>query len=138
MVARIVGYLSPRNVAEDIRSDGHCAANSVGALVKITDVPSDSNAKPETLGPRCEQPATILRSATIGFCGLNRAFRPIPSRTRRTASGGESGIRNLAVIENKGTPLFSTLPFLNNRSFRKGLTHELAHESGDLASFFDR
>jgi hypothetical protein len=78
MVARIVGYLSPRNPATLRRiSDqtDNCAANSVGALVKITDVPSDSNAKPETLGPRCEQPATILRSATIAFCGLNRAFR---------------------------------------------------------------
>ena len=68
MVARIVGYLSPRNPATLRRiSDqtDNCAANSVGALVKITDVPSDSNAKPETLGPRCEQPATILRSARV-------------------------------------------------------------------------
>jgi hypothetical protein len=43
-------------------------------------------------------------------------------------AGGESGIRNRTLIENKGSLLFSTLPFLNNRSFRRGLTHELTHE----------
>jgi hypothetical protein len=41
--------------------------------------------------------------------------------------GGESGIRNPAFIENKGSLLFSILSFLNNRSFRMGLTHELTH-----------
>ena len=41
-------------------------------------------------------------------------------------TGGESGIRNPAVIENKETRLFSILSLLRNRSFRRGLTHELA------------
>ena len=41
-------------------------------------------------------------------------------------TGGESGIRNHAGIENKGSLLFSVLSYLNNRSFRRGLTHELA------------
>jgi hypothetical protein len=40
-------------------------------------------------------------------------------------TGGESGIRNPARIENKGSLLFSVLSYLNNRSFRRGLTHEL-------------
>ncbi len=48
--------------------------------------------------------------------------------------GGESGIRNHAGIENKGTPLFSALSFLNNRSFRRGLTHELTRRRVPSAS----
>src|ERR1700688_2333563 len=95
MVARIVGYLSPRNVAEDFRSDGQLCREFCWRVSEDHRHSLRFQCQAETLGPRCEQPATILRFATIGFCGLNRAFLPIPSRTRRTDSGGESGIRLL-------------------------------------------
>jgi hypothetical protein len=48
-------------------------------------------------------------------------------------AGGESGIRSHARIENKGSPLFSVLPFLNFRTSRRPNT-DLAQKAVPAAS----
>jgi hypothetical protein len=58
------GYLSLATLRRILGQTDNCAVNAVG-VSEDHRVPSNSNAKPETPGPRCEQPRDHFPSATI-------------------------------------------------------------------------